>query len=72
MWEQVIDELATIAGVVAICIVAIFVLKGQSTTIVAAGLGGLVGYLTKANRNGGNNAIGETVTPVPGPTGSGT
>ena len=54
-----VGELVTILCVTTIAILAILALEGGGTEIVAAGLGGLVGYLTKSN-NGGSNAIGET------------
>jgi hypothetical protein len=54
-----LGEIVTIACVTIISLAAILVLRGGGTEIVAAGLGGLVGYLTKSN-NGGSNATGET------------
>ena len=65
-----VGELVTILCVTTIAIVAISVLEGGGTEIVAAGLGGLVGYLTKSNNNeGGSNETSETV--ITSPTGGG-
>lgn len=50
---DVIDEIVTIVSICVICVVSVLYLKGEGTEIVAAGLGGLAGYLTKANKNGG-------------------
>jgi len=54
-----IGETITILCVTVISIVSILALEGGGTEIVAAGLGGLVGYLTKSNQQGGSNAAGE-------------
>jgi hypothetical protein len=43
-----IGEIATIFAVASITMVTIVMLKGEGTEIAAAGLGGLVGYLTKS------------------------
>ena len=53
MQNQDFGELATIVCVAAITIVSIMFLKGEGTEIAAGGLGGLVGFLTKANNVGG-------------------
>lgn len=58
-----VGELVTILCVTGITIVAILSLEGGGTEIAAAGLGGLVGYLTKANQQGGSN--GETIIRAP-------
>ena len=55
-----LGEVLTILCVTVIAIVAILALEGGGTEIVAAGLGGLVGYLTKSN-NGGSNATEEGI-----------
>lgn len=64
-----IGEVVTILCVTAITIVAILALEGGGTEVAAAGLGGLVGYLTKANNQGGSNA---TQTFYTAPSRSGT
>ena len=61
-----LGEIVTIACVTIISLTAILVLGGGGTEIVAAGLGGLVGYLTKSN-NGGPNE--ETVVTTLAPDG---
>jgi len=59
-----VGELVTILCVTTIAIVAILALEGGGTEIVAAGLGGLVGYLTKSN-NGGSDETGQTFITYP-------
>ena len=64
-----LGEIVTIVCVAAMTILAIIILKGESKTIAAAGIAGLVGFLTKSN-NGGGNATGETIITYP-PSGGG-
>lgn len=61
-----LGEVVTIACVTLITVIAIVFLKGGGTEIVAAGIGGLVGYLTKSN-NGGSNASETIITYPTGP-----
>jgi hypothetical protein len=66
-----VGEVITILCVTTIAIVAILALKGGGTEIVAAGLGGLVGYLTKGNnhREVNNEVPVEKITSYPGSPG---